>query len=106
MAAQQAIPYQSDLYDQGIRQYETNMTDALSFLNKNNIPTFISTLVSNEKDLRPFISDTTQAEVSAAHYYQVGQQQYAQGQFRCGQASFRPGQRVGYAAVSSSRSDE
>ena len=88
MAAQQAIPYQSDLYDQGIRQYETNMTDALSFLNKNNIPTFISTLVSNEKDLRPFISDTTQAEVSAAHYYQVGQQQYAQGNFAAAKQAF------------------
>ena len=88
MAAQQAIPYQSDLYHQGIRQYETNMTDALSFLNKNNIPTFISTLVSNEKDLRPFISDTTQAEVSAAHYYQVGQQQYAQGNFAAAKQAF------------------
>ena len=88
MAAQQAISYQSDLYHQGIQQYETNMSDALSFLDKHRIPTFIGTLVSNEKDLCPFISDTTQAEVSAAHYYQVGQQRYAQGNFAAAKQAF------------------
>ena len=81
MAAEQEIPYQSELYWRGIRQYEANMTDALAFLDEHRIPTFISTLVSNEKDLPPFISDTTQQETSAIHFYRLGHQAYAQGDF-------------------------
>ena len=80
MTAEQAIAYDSDLYHKGIRQYEVNMTETLSFLNEQGIPTFISTLISNEKDLPPFISDSTEEE-SADYYYQLGETTYNEEEF-------------------------
>ncbi|MEX6688187.1 tetratricopeptide repeat protein [Danxiaibacter flavus] len=58
MVADQQIPYGSALYTRGIKQFETNMDATLDVLNQHNIPVFISTLVSNEKDMKPFISIT------------------------------------------------
>lgn len=58
MVADQQIPYGSELYTRGIKQFETNMDATLDVLSQHNIPVFISTLVSNEKDMKPFISIT------------------------------------------------
>jgi tetratricopeptide (TPR) repeat protein len=56
MVANGEIPYQSKLYNRGVEQFRYNMDEALSIFNKEHIPVFISNLVSNEKDLKPFIS--------------------------------------------------
>lgn len=64
MVAAQQIPYGSTLYNRGIAQFQANMDATLQLLDKKGIPVFISNLVSNEKDLIPFISlgpDSTQA---------------------------------------------
>lgn len=56
MVADQQIPYQSDLYERGVDQFRRNMDQTLHLLAKRNIPVFVSNLVSNEKDLKPFVS--------------------------------------------------
>jgi tetratricopeptide (TPR) repeat protein len=56
MVADQQIPYQSVLYKRGVEQFRANMNETLELFNKQNIPVFISNLVSNEKDLKPFVS--------------------------------------------------
>ena len=56
MIADEQIPYNSKLFNRGIKQFRSNVDRTLSLLNKYNIPVFISNLVSNEKDLKPFIS--------------------------------------------------
>jgi tetratricopeptide (TPR) repeat protein len=56
MVADQQIPYGSDLYEKGIAQFTSNMDETLNLFNKNGIPVFISNLVSNEIDLKPFVS--------------------------------------------------
>jgi tetratricopeptide (TPR) repeat protein len=56
MAAKQQIPYQSALYSTGLYQYKTNMNAVFSIFNQHHIPVFVSNLVSNEKDLKPFTS--------------------------------------------------
>jgi len=56
MVADQQIPYQSELYERGVEQFRTNMDETLSLLSEHNIPVFVSSLVSNEKDLKPFVS--------------------------------------------------
>jgi tetratricopeptide (TPR) repeat protein len=56
MVGKQEIPYRSKLFDRGIDQFTVNMEETLSLLHKRGIPVYISTLVSNEKDLPPFIS--------------------------------------------------
>ncbi|GAB4022831.1 hypothetical protein [Spirosoma koreense] len=56
MVADQQIPYGSDLYQRGVEQFHSNMDQTLATLSEHNIPVFISNLVSNEKDLPPFVS--------------------------------------------------
>jgi tetratricopeptide (TPR) repeat protein len=56
MVGEQRIPYGSAMFTRGIDQFRTNMDKALSVLHERHIPVFISNLVSNEKDLAPFIS--------------------------------------------------
>ncbi|GAB4046575.1 hypothetical protein [Spirosoma litoris] len=56
MVANQQIPYQSDLYERGVAQFRRNMDRTLQLFAKRNIPVFVSNLVSNEKDLKPFVS--------------------------------------------------
>ncbi|HVW60767.1 MAG TPA: hypothetical protein VHC48_12040, partial [Puia sp.] len=56
MVANEKIPYGSKLYQRGIDQFKENMDETLHLLDQRHIPVFISNLVSNEKDLSPFIS--------------------------------------------------
>jgi len=56
MVAKEEIPYHSDLYEKGAIQFRDNMDDIMNLFSKKNIPLFVSNLVSNEKDLKPFIS--------------------------------------------------
>lgn len=56
MVGDQEIPYGSKLFYRGIDQFRLNMDELLDLFNKRHIPVFISTVVSNEKDLPPFIS--------------------------------------------------
>ncbi|SFB90210.1 hypothetical protein SAMN05216167_10153 [Spirosoma endophyticum] len=56
MVADQKIPYDSELYQRGVEQFRHNINATLSLLAQHTIPVFISNLVSNEKDLKPFVS--------------------------------------------------
>ncbi len=56
MVADQQIQYGSSLYEKGIEQFKSNMDKTLELFNKNGIPVFISNLVCNEMDLKPFVS--------------------------------------------------
>jgi tetratricopeptide (TPR) repeat protein len=56
MIADEQIPYSSKLFNRGIKQFRYNIDKTLSLFNKYNVPVFISNLVSNEKDLKPFVS--------------------------------------------------
>jgi lysophospholipase L1-like esterase len=81
MAADQSIRYGSAAYRRGIRQFETNMSDLCRLLSGRRIPLFISTLVSNEKDLKPFVSDSGEPAGSAEKSYQQAIQRYAAADF-------------------------
>ncbi|MBQ1782748.1 MAG: tetratricopeptide repeat protein [Gammaproteobacteria bacterium] len=56
-AAQQKIPYQSDIYQQGLAQFEGNMDLLLAHYARAGIPVLISTLASNEHDQPPFVGE-------------------------------------------------
>lgn len=56
MVADQQIGYRSALYYRGIDQFRLNMEATLRVFEQRQIPVFFSNLVSNEKDLHPFIS--------------------------------------------------
>jgi len=56
MVAKQEIPYHSDLYEKGVTQFRDNMGEIMDLFGEKHIPLFVSKLVSNEKNLKPFIS--------------------------------------------------
>lgn len=76
MAARQHIDLNSVDYKAGINQYNQNMTELCHLLNEQKIPTFLSTVVSNEKDMAPFISNGN-GPGSAIGFYKAGQQAMA-----------------------------
>jgi tetratricopeptide (TPR) repeat protein len=87
LAKKQHIIYGSKEYKAGIDQFDKNMTELCSTLNEAQIPTFLSTVVSNEKDLPPFISDGS-GKGSANWYYSQGQQAYKNGNYDTAKADF------------------
>jgi tetratricopeptide (TPR) repeat protein len=71
MVGKQEVAYGSKLFTRGIEQFRVNMDETLAVLHKRQIPVFISNLVSNEKDLPPFVSgavDSTRYPGFAANY--------------------------------------
>jgi len=87
MAAKQELPYGSKEYQAGIDQFEKNMSELCSLFNDEKIPVFLSTVVSNEKDLPPFISNGTGPN-SAAYIYKAGQDAYAKGDYTTAKQDF------------------
>ncbi len=56
MVGEQRIPFGSDLFKAGLRQFEYNLSDILARYKGADVPVLIGTVVSNERDQRPFIS--------------------------------------------------
>lgn len=75
MPADKQIPYESKKYWQAIEQFSYNMNRTCKILAKKNIPVLISNVVSNEKDLKPFISATDPA-VSAHNFFDKARKDY------------------------------
>jgi len=75
MAAQQRIGYGSADYYAGIQQFRDNMDELCRVMKDAGVPVFLSTLVSNERDQRPFISD------SAGGAFDLGDSAYTAGEY-------------------------
>lgn len=56
MVGKNLIPYNSDMYSEGLVQFSSNMSELLAKINKKHVPVIISDLVSNVRDLPPFRS--------------------------------------------------
>jgi len=85
MVTKQQIAYQSADFNRGIAQFSSNMNELCQLLSEKHIPTVISTLVSNEKDLKPFIST---GKFSAQNHYTNGKKLYANGNFKAAKTDF------------------
>lgn len=72
MAADQQIAFGSAAYNAGIDQFRANMDELAAATSARGIPLLISNLVSNEKDLKPFISIPGGQGKSADTHYQSG----------------------------------
>jgi lysophospholipase L1-like esterase len=57
LAKDKLIEYNSDIYWDGIHQFEGNFRDILLMCKEANVPVIASTVASNLKDQKPFISD-------------------------------------------------
>lgn len=88
MVAEQAIPFNSSTYKDGIEQFRFNFENLLQGLAENKIPVFLSTIASNEKDIQPFISDTTSVEKSARAYFEIGKKAYSAAEYQKAKINF------------------
>ncbi len=57
MAEKKKIPYDSELFNKGISQFEGNMADVLSEIRSAGVPVLFATLGSNLTGIKPFISE-------------------------------------------------
>lgn len=81
MAEDQHIAYGSETYQAGVTQFKTNMNDLCALMSNRGIPVFIGNLVSNEKDLQPFISSAKDSLHSADFHYDHANRLYAGSNF-------------------------
>ena len=83
MAGEQEIAFGSEIYCRGLTQFEENMDELLWKFHKHNIPVFLSDIVSNEKDQKPFISKLSGATDSTAfmNEYHKGVELFNSAQF-------------------------
>jgi tetratricopeptide (TPR) repeat protein len=88
MVGRQQIPYDSDVYRKGLRQFEYNMNATLKILCNRHIPVFFSNVVCNLKDLPPFVSDEHEGSANAMYHYREGQSFYQGGNYEEAAASF------------------
>jgi tetratricopeptide (TPR) repeat protein len=56
MVGEQSIAYRSPTWERGLHQFEGNLNDLLAHYRAHDIPVFVGTLVSNERDQPPFAS--------------------------------------------------
>jgi lysophospholipase L1-like esterase len=82
MVAEQEIPYQSEIYQRGVAQFRSNMEQTLQTLQEHHIPVFLSNLVSNEKDLRPF------SNAEARRNFELGRKEYDRGNYKAAKIHF------------------
>jgi len=86
MAQDQSISYHSTLFQQGLNQFDNNMTDMLNLFSQHHIPVFISNLVCNLKDVKPFIS--SKDRLSADRQFLLATKAYAQKDYVSAKRSF------------------
>lgn len=83
VAAERSIPLDSPLYSAGLQQFATNMDRLLSECAAADVPTFVGTLASNERDQQPFAT-VAPAESRGAWLRRVadGEKAFAAGNLR------------------------
>ncbi|SDG20019.1 GDSL-like Lipase/Acylhydrolase family protein [Dyadobacter soli] len=82
MAADQQIAFASEEYEAGLDQFRTNMSELAALTSAKGVPLLIGNLVSNEKDLKPFISIPDGKGKSADAHYQVGIDLYKKADYK------------------------
>lgn len=73
---EQEIVYESDLFNAGLQQFESNLEAILQKASDANIPVFIGTLASNERDQKPFVSVKSDQHPPADEVYEQAQKYY------------------------------
>ncbi len=64
MVQNESIPLDSDVYRAGLDAFEQNMSRLLAFYRAHDVPVYLSTIASNERDQKPFVNLTAREETS------------------------------------------
>lgn len=82
MAEKKVIPYKSELYNEGIEQFRKNLDEIIETCKDNNVPLLIGNLVSNEKDLPPFVNDNSEQYGPADKVYNEAQKSLKRNEYQ------------------------
>ncbi|MFV0377604.1 MAG: hypothetical protein ACK5JD_09920 [Mangrovibacterium sp.] len=82
MAARQEIPYQSESYKSGVKQFQYNLGSMLRLFSKNGIPVFIGTLASNHRGQKPLQEEHVLSQYDANDEYRLAQKSFEQLAFK------------------------
>jgi tetratricopeptide (TPR) repeat protein len=85
----QLIPFNSESYQVGIKQFEGNLRDILQMTHEAGVPVIIGTLVSNLKDQKPFITVGDNKNENADSVYSQALNQFAHNNNRLADSLFR-----------------
>ena len=83
-----SIPLNSDLYKNGLKQFEGNMRDILEACKDAHVPVVLGNLACNLKDQKPFITADTPGLEAADKVYSEAQTAYASGDYTKAKALF------------------
>jgi tetratricopeptide (TPR) repeat protein len=75
LAKDKFILLNSELFNAGLEQFKENLTDIVQMINDKGVPVILGRLVSNLKDLKPFISINIPGSKSADQVYKEATQE-------------------------------
>ncbi|MBP3193592.1 tetratricopeptide repeat protein [Natronogracilivirga saccharolytica] len=89
MVQDQTITLDSDAFLLGKNQFESNLDKILSRFDKNDIPVFISSIASNLKDQKPFVSIRSDKHPPAEEVFQRAKEHYQAGNYQDAYEKFK-----------------
>jgi len=89
MTKEKSIEYNSSLFYNGIEQFEGNLADIIEIFKEKNIPIIISSLASNLKDQKPFVSINNSELGSAESNFNKGNDLLKKGSITKADSLFR-----------------
>ena len=81
MAKDKLIAYNSEIFEEGILQFEDNLTDVIQMCKDSNVPIVLGTLASNLKDQKPFVSVSEEGYPTADKIYQEAKLALSRGSY-------------------------
>ncbi len=81
IAGNKEIAYKSDVYNAGMEIFRKNMDQLLKKTRRKDVPVFISELVSNVRDLKPFCSVAANDYPPAAEMFNEGRKSETEGEY-------------------------
>ncbi len=88
MAENQYIELGSDVYENGLKQFEGNLNDILTMAKHGNVPVILGTLTCNLKDLPPFVSVKSKNYPPAEKIYKDAQKELEKNNFKSADSLF------------------
>lgn len=89
MAEEKSIPLESEVYNDGVKQFQNNLENILAEFKEKNVPVIIGTLASNLKDLQPFKSVKTEKHPQAKDIFQKAKLELEKNNIKTADSLFR-----------------
>jgi len=79
LARDRQVPLESARYEQGVRQFETNLEDIVRVFRTHNIPVLVASIASNLRDQQPFAAEANSRPGAAKSEFEAARAVLARG---------------------------